>query len=336
MRRAEIPQELTAAKRVAVARFLGDRRAAAHSAPWAVSAHPVRNVVGVGIGRKVTKGRLTARLCVRLYVEHKIARAVVPRELLLPPSIGAVETDIVETGPLRALAASPAGRKRLRPLQPGCSIGFSFANGDSGNLMAGTLGAIVEAEGVRYLLSNNHVLANENRMPVGTPIFQPGLLDGGDPAGDRVATLTRFVALTAEGSNTMDCALAAVDNVNAVRATVLPRVGRLTSVDPADAALGMGVEKTGRATGYTTGTVHDVSATVTVQFDLGRLVFEDQVLITGDGDGRLFCDGGDSGSLVVDRQSGRATALLFGGGREFGIANHLGDVLTHLAVALVT
>jgi hypothetical protein len=233
---------------------------------------------------------------------------------------------------LRALAV-PAGRKRLRPVRPGCSIGFRFSDAEAGNLMAGTLGAIVEGDGVQYLLSNNHVLANENRLPPGAVIFQPGPLDGGGAADDQVATLTRFVELVADAPNAVDCALAAVDDAAVVRATVLPRIGRLASAEPVDAALGMTVEKTGRATGYTTGTVHDVSATVTVQFDLGRLPFQDQVVINGDGGS--FCDGGDSGSLVVDQQSGRATGLLFGGGREFGIANHLGDVLARLAVRLV-
>jgi S1-C subfamily serine protease len=333
MRRHEIPAELKSAKQHLVARFLTNRDAVVRRALWAVSAHPTLNVVGVGVGRKITKGRLTARPCVRIYVEHKVDHAVVPRDFLLPSSIGDVETDIIETGPLRALGRAPAGRGRLRPVRPGCSIGFRFADDESGDLMAGTLGAIVEADGARYLLSNNHVLANENRLPVGTPIFQPGLLDGGNATADRIATLSRFVPLATDGANAVDCALAAVDDPDAVRATVLPRIGRIAGGDPVDAALDMRVEKTGRATGYTTGTVRDVSATVTVQFDLGRLVFEDQVLINGDGG--QFCDGGDSGSLVVDRESGRATGLLFGGGRELGIANHLDDVLTRLGVTLV-
>ena len=331
MRRHEIPHELNAAKHAAIARFLGDARPAIPRAPWARSAHPARNLVGVGIGHKITKGRITAKPCVRLYLEHKIDHALVPRDLLLPPNIGDVETDIIETGPLRALAV-PAGRKRQRPLRPGCSIGFRFTDAEAGNLMAGTLGAVVEADGVRYLLSNNHVLANENRLPLGTVIFQPGPLDGGGAADDRVATLTRFVELSADSANAVDCAIAAVDDAGAVRATVLPRVGRLTSAEPVDAAVGMKVEKTGRATGYTTGTVHDVSANVHVLFDLGSLTFEDQVVI--DGDDGPFCDGGDSGSLVVDQQSGRATGLLFGGGR-IGIVNHLSDVLARLAVKLV-
>lgn len=332
MRRHEIPPELSHAKQTAVQQFLRSEQTARRHAPYTVSAHPAHNVVGVGVGHKITKRRTTSRLCVRLYVERKIDRAVVPPDLLLPRRIGDVETDVIETGPLRALAGL-AGRRRLRPVRPGCSIGFQFPDSDAGALMAGTLGAVVEADGVRFLLSNNHVLANENRLPPGSPIFQPGLLDGGDPGADRIATLTRFVALAADAPNAVDCALAAVAEPDAVRPTVLPRVGRLADREPIDAALDMLVEKTGRATGYTTGKVFDVSATVTVQFDIGRLVFEDQALIRADSG--PFCDGGDSGSLVVDQNSGRATGLLFGGGLEFGIANHLRDVLTRLAVTLV-
>ena len=199
--------------------------------------------------------------------------------------------------------------------------------------MAGTLSAVVTADGVSYILSNNHVLANENALPPGTPIFQPGLLDSGNVATDRIATLARFIPLEADKPNRVDCALAAILDAPTVRPAIMPKIGRLTSVEPIEAAEGMRVEKTGRATGYTTGTVFDVSATAAVQFDLGMLTFEDQVLVRGDaGD---FSDGGDSGSLIVDRESGRATGLLIGGSPQFAIANHIGDVLQALNVKLV-
>jgi hypothetical protein len=95
----------------------------------------------------------------------------------------------------------------------------------------------------------------------------------------------------------------------------------------------MEVEKTGRATGYTVGAVFDVSATVPIEFELGRLMFEDQILIRSDAG--AFSDGGDSGSLIVDRASGQATGLLIGGSSQFAIANHIGDVLQALNVKLV-
>jgi hypothetical protein len=193
--------------------------------------------------------------------------------------------------------------------------------------MARTLGALVTADGVSYVLSNNHVLANENALPVGTSIFQPGLLDSGNVAADRIATLARFVPLEIDKPNRVDCALAAIVNASALSPGILPKLGRLRNAEPIEAAEGIQVEKTGRATGYSTG-AFDVSATVPVQFELGALMFEDQVLIRSDvGE---FSAGGDSGSLVVDRASSRATGSILVGSPQFVIANHICDVLQAL------
>ena len=98
--------------------------------------------------------------------------------------------------------------------------------------MAGTFGAVVEAVGTRYILSNNHVLANENGLPVGSPIFQPGLLDQGNPQSDRIVALTRIVALQAGHPNSVDCAIAAIVDPKTVRASFLPKVGRLKNPEP--------------------------------------------------------------------------------------------------------
>ena len=128
--------------------------------------------------------------------------------------------------------------------------------------------------------------------------------------------------------------MAALVNEETASPTILPKIGRLTSAEPIDAAEGMAVEKTGRATGYTTGTVFDVSASVTVQFDLGMLTFQNQMLIRSEAE--AFSDIGDSGSLIVDSESGRATGLLVGGARQCFVANHIGDVLQALNVTLVS
>jgi hypothetical protein len=334
MRRHEIPVRLANAKRAAVEQFLSDSRPPAVPRTWAVRAHPQHNIVGVGLGRKIRRGKPTRIYSVRIYVERKIPSAAIPQEFMLPRRIENVVTDVVETGRFHAqLPGTPAGQQRMRPAKPGCSIGFQFSNSQNGELMAGTLGALVESAGVRYILSNNHVLANENALPIGTPIFQPGLLDGGNVASDSIATLAQFIPLSPTDPNTVDCAIAAVTNAGTTTSTFLPKVGRLASAEPIDAAEGMRVAKTGRATGYTTGTVFDVSATISIQFDLGMLKFTDQVLVRSDAG--AFSDGGDSGSLVVDRATGRATGLLIGGVPQYAIANHLSDVLRALNATLV-
>jgi hypothetical protein len=334
LRRNEISVALTHAKRAAVERLLAGAPSPRRHSASVVRTHPDHNVVGVGIGRKIKRGKSTRTHCVRIYVERKIPRHLIRPDHMLPEEIGGVVTDVIEAGRFRAfLPRRPAGQKRLRPARPGCSIGFQFSDAQAGELMAGTLSALVTADGVFYILSNNHVLANENALPPGTPIFQPGLLDSGNPATDRIATLARFVPLETAKPNRVDCALAAILDASAVIPAILPKVGRLRSAEPIEAAEDMQVEKMGRTTGYTIGTVFEVSATVPVEFELRTVMFEDQVLIRSDTG--AFSDGGDSGSLIVDRASGRATGLLVGGSPQFAIANHIGDVLQALNVELV-
>ena len=81
----------------------------------------------------------------------------------------------------------PNPRTRIRPAQPGCSVGFRFP-GDA-FVMAGTFGALVRKGTARYILSNNHVLANAHAGPVGAPILQPRPYDGGVNPRDRIAVL---------------------------------------------------------------------------------------------------------------------------------------------------
>ena len=75
------------------------------------------------------------------------------------------------------------------------------------------------------------------------------------------------------------------------------------------------------------------SAHVNVEYDMGVLRFRDQILVR-DRKGGVFSKGGDSGSVIVDRGSKRATGLLFAGSDEFTVANHLSQVLRKLRVRL--
>jgi hypothetical protein len=250
---------------------------------------------------------------------------------MLPSHIDDVETDVIETGRFRAQV--PVARTHRRPAQPGCSVGFQLPAPHDDLIMAGTFGALVARGATRFILSNNHVLANENQLPIGTAIYQPGLLDHGDPATDAIARLTQFVPLSASTPNRVDCAIAELTDPNLGSARVISKIGKLTSDQPLDAVEGMCVEKVGRGTGYTTGTVFDVSATITLEYELGELKFEDQILIRGLSG--VFSQYGDSGAVVVEMDSGRATGLLIGGSPEYSIANHLGNVLTELGVNLV-
>jgi hypothetical protein len=249
--------------------------------------------------------------------------------------IRGVPTDVIETGRFYALA-TPIAQTRMRPAPGGCSVGFQFTGSQAGYVMAGTFGTlVVNAAGKRCILSNNHVLANENALPIGSPIFQPGLLDHGNPATDRIAKLSKFVRIkVSPAANKVDAAIAQLLATNLAVRKILPRVGALASPAPIRATVGMRVHKHGRTTGYRRGHVVDVAVDVNVGYDFGTGRFTDQILIVGDA-GLSFSDSGDSGSLIVDRRTRRATGLLFAGSGSHTIANHISDVLTALKVSLL-
>ncbi|MGY1635171.1 hypothetical protein ACI78V_00770 [Geodermatophilus sp. SYSU D00742] len=239
------------------------------------------------------------------------------------------EVDVRVIGTVRALSSPTPGelQRRTRPLHPGLSVAHPTVS-------AGTLGGFVRVDGRLALLSNNHVLAASDAAAVGDPVLQPGPADGGSEA-DRVATLAAFVRFRGDGrANLADAAVATLD------AEVPAEPGRLPGgalggdplavddVDPDEQ-----VEKVGRTTGHTIGRVTAVEVDgVTVQYDRGAHVFDDQVEI--EGLTGAFSAGGDSGS-VIWRSSDRAPmGLLFAGsetgGRNGGgvtFANPLSTVL---------
>jgi hypothetical protein len=322
-------QRLARAKRHAVSRFLP---AAAPPKPkfvgLAAAISRRHNIVGVGVGPKIRDGRSTRTPSIRFYVAKKVPLKAIRKADRVPKRINGVPTDVVETG--RFFAQAPIAQGRLRPAKGGCSVGFEA----TGFVMAGTLGCLVTNGTRRFILSNNHVLANENGLPLNSPIFQPGLLDGGVVPGDRIARLTRFVRLRkSPAENRVDAAIAALDAPDMAVPSILPRIGALGSSAPVRATVGMRVHKHGRTSGYTRGRVIDVSADVNVTYDFGVARFVDQMIAVGDAG--AFSESGDSGSLIVRRPGNRATGLLFAGSGSHTIANHIGDVLAALGVTLV-
>lgn len=327
-----IPAELLAAKEMAFSQYFTPGATATTFAAFAAHPRPQHNVVGVGVGKKIVKGRATAHNCVRIYVEKKLPKAAIPAEFMLPAKLNNVPVDVIETGVFRAFASKPKEQQLIRPARPGCSVGFAFTGAQAGSVMAGTFGVLVEKGGQKFILSNNHVLANENSLPKGSPIFQPGLLDLNDPTHDQIARLTDFIKLETGKGNKVDCAIAEVDG--SVSPRLMPQVNKLKTGQPVVAAVGMAVEKVGRTTSFTTGKITDVSANVKVTYDIGTLTFVDQILIAGSKG--AFSAAGDSGSLIVDQKGKAPVGLLFAGSPAQTIANHIGEVLGALNVTIVT
>lgn len=314
---------------------------------------PRQNVVGVGIDEKYVAGVPTGVPVVKFLVRSKVPASGLSRSELLPAKVDGIETDVEETGPIvpqakkRAAAAPSPGampnpRVRIRPAQPGSSIGFR-ATSDA-FAMAGTFGLLVkDSRSKKYVLSNNHVIAFENgfradgtqrkALAVGAPIFQPGLLDGGRTAGDQIAELTRWVPLRADrDDNDVDGAIALLTPQTAAKRNIL-FIG--APKETAAAARDMIVHKFGRTTSYRAGRVTSVSFDVLVPYEVGDVMFADQIAIRGLNNER-FSDSGDSGSAIFDRGTNNVVGLLFAGATNGSLtfANHIADVLRRLRIKL--
>jgi S1-C subfamily serine protease len=268
---------------------------------------PEVNLVGVGIGERVAAAAPTGELAVKVYVARKFPKGRIERRDLIPAHIDGIPTDIEGVGYVRK-HQSPH-RERHRPAPGGVSVSPDAQT--IGVRSAGTLGLVLVNRlqpGRRYILSNNHVLADENRVAVGAPMLQPGALDDGVDA-DRIATLSQFVPLLFDNRrNWMDAALARFDRASDAAPLILGIGAPLGSVVP---ALNAVVRKAGRTTGLTEGIVRAVRFdAVNIQYDRGLVAVHDVIVIRTSAP--PFSRPGDSGSAIVDA-SGRVAALLFAG-----------------------
>jgi hypothetical protein len=315
------------------------------------------NVVGVGVGLRERRGQVMDELAVKVLVIQKIPRAGLSAQSVVPQEVDGVKTDVVQVGVLRALQART---DRWRPAPGGVSIGHY-------QITAGTFGCVVRdrTTGERLILSNNHVLANSNDARPGDPILQPGPYDGGRINDDIIAHLVRFCPIQFDvqpgtcnlaglyatvgnliaklagsthrvqvfqanplAANQADAAAARPTDDSVILDEILD-IGEIAGTTPA--TLGMGVRKSGRTTGFTTGTISVINATVSVTYGAGRTARFENQLVAGP-----MSQGGDSGSLVVAGDSPLAVGLLFAGSDQSTIFSPIQAALDCLEVDILT
>jgi len=233
----------------------------------------------------------------------------------IPGTIDGVPTKVLVTGKVTAFVKPGTSTFDFqawapRPVPIGVSIGNYL------ECASGTYGCCVEKGGSMYVLSNNHVMARENQASLGEKIGQPGLYDG-DPIcngtwADTICSLSDFVPIDfSGGSNYVDAAISISSAAFIACATPSGFYG-LPNSTTITAQLNMPIQKVGRTTGLTTGTVIGVNATVTVGYTTGTATFVGQILTSS-----KFSKAGDSGSLVVTNDANaNPVGLLFAGNRQ--------------------
>ncbi|MBY0458099.1 MAG: hypothetical protein K2V38_12225 [Gemmataceae bacterium] len=293
--------------------------AVAEGAGGAVESEPL---IAVGIGASESKKEPGFRPAVR--VQKRLLRD-------LPELVERKRKGQIDLRFIGRVVAQMWNRGRVRPLEPGVSIGHYTGP-------TGTLGCFVTLpNGLVGALSNQHVLSQLLGAGPGPAehTIQSGRADGGRDPQDRVGAVALAVPIPnppdhlVGARNTLDCAVSRIDPALATAGpNVIRGLGPITGT-VADLSTYLDVRsepvyKLGRTTGLTTGVVTAI--------DLDEIVVEYQdggvrktFAFTGifeieEFNGRLFSDGGDSGSVIVDRH-GSVLGLLFAGSKRGGRNN---------------
>jgi len=229
--------------------------------------------------------------------------------------------------------ADGGANHRVRNLHFGVS-GGNVNDASSRFCCSGTLGSLVTFGSTQYILSNNHVLGRSGAASVGDDVSQPGLIDN----NCRIATVVAdFTAAAPLGSSNVDAAVAQLRPGQMDSSGFIEDIGvpSSTIVNP---SVGLSVAKSGRTTGFTTGTVSSINTSVSIQYQQGcnqgkkfTVSYTNQVVINSS----TFSAGGDSGSLIVTNNGNHnPVALLFAGSSTTTIGNPIGAVLTQIGAVL--
>lgn len=320
------------------------------------------NVVSVGVVAETDEyGKATGDYAVQVGVlsidaylrAEKQGHTGIPSEYLLQaenefPKEKHVHVNVVKEGKIEALSPYsepgsidpptaidddlPASAKatvnytlRRRPSPGGQSVGHP-------DVSAGTLGLLLEYtdgpnQGKAYLLSNNHVIADNNRASVGDPILQPGAHDSGNVEKDTIAYLHRWVPLLTSGFNYVDAAIAEIRGNLKWSHYVDPYISHIgTPEDVLDPTIGMHVEKVGRTTGHTQGQILSAKFSTKITYPMGILTFKNQIRTTS------MSKPGDSGSALISLGERKPVGLLFAGSDTASYCNPMSVVLSTLSM----
>ena len=262
----------------------------------------------------------------------------------IPKKLDDVPVQVVVTGKIYAL---PKGGKPDKPGKPGGGekvdptarfdrpVPIGVSTGNRGECSAGTIACRVTKGQNVYALSNNHVYALENDAQLDSKVVQPGLYDTGCTFDENnvIGTLAKYVKIEFDGSqNTVDAAIASTDTDQLGNATPSNGYGTPKSAT-AEAEWGMSVQKYGRTSSLTKGTVTGINATVKVGYDSGTALFVGQIIVESR---RAFIKPGDSGSLLVTAGGNNPVGLLFAGtgNGKLAVANQIDEVLGAFGVSI--
>jgi len=273
---------------------------------------------------KVTSGRPTGELCIRVYVKQKrpawfckLMRCMIPRTIL------GVSTDVQVLGDVRIplptwLQAENPHTGRQDVIMGGESICHK-------DLSAGTLAVVLRDKTSKQptILSNLHVIWNIDNpgsgcAQKGDNILQPGPYDGGLNPQDAIATADKAIPLDFTGQeNIVDAGTALWNGSRKIAlSTVIQNDGSRVKLTGYKLAVPNMTAKGCSRNGDLTVVVTDIDAQTAVSgygcHKEGKVAWFSHVVIYSPSLG-----GGSSGTTIFDPTDGKAIALNFAGSGDF-------------------
>ncbi len=312
------------------------------------------NVHATGVGVRIRRGRIVPdEFTIKVFVYEKLNLGLKTPKITGQPFQG-VDIDVQHLPIQQALARKKTAKKttkrtstkkkskpstsgttltqhqaRRRPIVGGLQIN------PLGSPFVGTLGCLVRRGAQLFALSNNHVMANTNQLPIGTPVGQPTA----SAVADRFATLSDFEPILFPGPGTsprnrIDAAIGAVTDDNLVQTGTMFGIPGYSPVARAPLP-GMRVTKSGRTTAVTTGSIIATRVNgVRVNFGtpLNPIIATFDNCVEVRGDSGPFSDRGDSGSAILDETTGGPVSLLFAGDGVTTTGCDFGEVMARFSV----
>ena len=295
----------------------------------------LNNVNGIGYGYKHINGINTLEPCLHVFVNNKVNKKNLSNNNIIPTKYMGIKTDVIKVTDFKDEIITQNDiilNQKIRPLEGGSEVGFVD------NLGAGTICCIVKKKIKRnvynyYILSNNHVLANFDKNPIGTKFTQPANDENSlNSSSNIVAELETFIPIYPQifvndrtPRNSVDCAIARIlDNSNI--SNRIRNIGIIKGTKKAK--VGMKVSKFGRTTGLTTGTVDSINVTTFADSNnIGRYYIKNQIYTS------IYTKPGDSGSPIVT-QDGYIIAMHAGRSGYVSRSSDINIVLDKLKVKL--
>ncbi len=251
------------------------------------------NILGFGVGPKLTQGAAPGEVCLVVFVRRKLPKArlrglvAIPKHMMLQTLGHKIRTDVQPWGGLPVAHA----------LSPGVSVGD--VRGNSGTM---TLAVKDRKTKAPLLLSCSHVLALAGNGQVGDEIESPTNASS-DTGPNVVGSLLRYTIIDRHSlSNAVDAAVASpldgVDLSNAIPGIGTP-VGVRDLTLEGDAVINqVDVEGLGAVSGRLAGTIRNIHVTTPIVYhqlaDDPSVYFVDLVQYDA------VCQEGDSGAAVLD------------------------------------